>query len=429
MDFKNMGYSSEYISTKIKTTVTSVWFVLFLILTIAVGNYVFSVSLFISHHAEIAQKIHDDFRENLKLDNIYVTDNKIFMFNHEQKKYYEVSHSQVIQIEDIDKNQLRKGINVPLKRNLSILIPQNIVVFEFNNVSVGLDVSHTLYLTIAYIVLVIFSIIILYLFFNLSMKNKNTKIENLTISTQQYVLSERTISYLVSIIHHKLNTPLKILVTKTRLLIETIAINDDIEKNTKDKAEVNYVHIDNALKSIFAITNKLKAYNELSQNESNIYKLCTISKETMDILKDDEFTVEIDYKTKLYEIDKSKVSSHEIIQIFINQIKFSLLQLADKVTFKIFQSSNGYIKILYTDNGNMIEDELKEIIDAGIIVSELKESIEGAYFDLLLNFNILNANPHCGIKILSSNKNGNVFELKLPVFKESYDELKTNKAG
>lgn len=405
---------------KIKSTFTHVGFLLSLIFIASTANYIFSISVFIDDHKEIAKKINEDFKENVKLDNIYVVDNKIFIQNIETKKFYILLQSHIVQIEDDNKNQLNWGFKLPIKKNISILIPQNIILFEFNTLQIGVSTTHTLYLTLSLMFLVIFSVLVTYAFFNLTMRNKNTKIENLTISTQEYVLSERTTSYLVSIIHHKLNTPLKVLVTKTRLLIETIATHNNIEQSLKDKAVINYVHIDSALKNIFAITNKLKSYNELSQNESNIYKLCAISKETMDILKDDEFKVEIDYKTKLYDIDKSKISSHEIIQIFINQIKFSLLQLADKVTFKIFQSSNGSIKILYTDNGNMIEDELKRMIDSRVNVSELTNNIEGAYFDLLLNFNILNANPHCSIKILSSNKNGNVFELTLPVFKHTY---------
>jgi len=257
--------------------------------------------------------------------------------------------------------------------------------------------------------------------FVVAVAKKNSKIANLTLSTQEYVLSKRTASYLVSIIHHKINTPLKILATKSRILLETILLRKEITKEVEDKSRENYFIIDESLKNIVVVTNKLKIYNELSQNESNIYKLCVLSKETIDILTDDEFDVSIDYIAKLYAIDKEKISSHEVIQIFINQIKFSIHNMADKINFNMFKYSNNTITIFYSDNGNIIDDELTKIIKNDINFQDvLDKEIEYASFDLILNFSILNINKNCSITLLSSNENGNLFKIKLPVLKEKF---------
>ena len=61
-------------------------------------------------------------------------------------------------------------------------------------------------------------------------------------------------SYLIGILHHKLNTPLKVLATKSRVLIGTI-INNNIPEYIKEKSEWDYVQIDNSLKTIFNVTN------------------------------------------------------------------------------------------------------------------------------------------------------------------------------
>ena len=68
------------------------------------------------------------------------------------------------------------------------------------------------------------------------------------------MLSERTTSYLVNIMHHKLNTPLKVLSTKSRMLIETIVSQENIDIKIKDKSELDYLQIDKALKTIFNIS-------------------------------------------------------------------------------------------------------------------------------------------------------------------------------
>lgn len=269
--------------------------------------------------------------------------------------------------------------------------------------------------------LVLFSLItlilssILFLYHRECLKNKD-KVRHLKISKQEYALSERTTNYLINIMHHKLNTPLKILSTKSRVLIEHI-VDSNMDLEIKERAEWDFVQIDRALKSIFTITNKLKSYNELSQNEVNMYKLFSISRETIDILKDDDFEMEIDYKSKLFEINTEYISSHEIIQIFINQLKFSLIQLADKITVKIFNHGENHITILYSDNGNPLSNEQISLLNTMDNVLDRYNQIKYVeIFDLILNFDIIN-NSFSSIRLLSSTANGNIFEIKLPTKK------------
>ena len=170
-----------------------------------------------------------------------------------------------------------------------------------------------------------------------------------------------------------------------------------------------------------AYQQQLKTYNALSQNELNLYKLFTISKETSDILKDDEFEIDIDYKSKMFEINKLHLTSHEIIHIFINQIKCSLVLLADKISIKVLKSDKEYVTILYTDNGNKINKNIFDLLKKQTSIANINRSTTDVdYFDLILNFNIINSNKRSSIKILESEDIGNTFEIKLPIIKKKF---------
>jgi len=270
-----------------------------------------------------------------------------------------------------------------------------------------------------FFLLILFSLSINIFYFWIVNK-KTSKIDSLQSTAEQFALSQRTTSFLVRIMHHKLNTPLKTISTKSRTLLKTI-INEDnkISSESVEKANTDYIKLVNSLQTIINVTKKLKVYNEIIQNESNLYKMILLTKETIDMLTDDEFKVDIQYSTRLYDIDKACVSSHEIIQIFIHQLKFSLSQLSDSITVKIFKSDENNITILYSDNGNEIDKPLKTLIDKNLKLFDISVGkIDEDSFDLLLNFIILNNNEYTRIRLLTTNKNGSVFELKLPIIKK-----------
>ena len=196
-------------------------------------------------------------------------------------------------------------------------------------------------------------------------------------------MSERTTSYLVSIMHHKLNTPLKIISTKSRVLSQAI-LNSNLHDDIKRKAEKDSINIDHALTTIFEITNKLKAFKSSSQSELNIYKIFGIAIETIEILRDDEFTINVDEKTKDFEIDKFRLAPHEMIQVFINQIKFSIEEMSTEINIKMFYTDDTKIKILFSDNGNVIEGEILDMLKNNTILEDLDyEDRDDYYTDLL----------------------------------------------
>lgn len=387
------------------------------IITLLLLNYTFLLYSTLETKTYIAKNIYNGLENNISEIN-YNNINKIHVYDNNYIKKFEFYQQKKIISDD---NKPNNYLKIIIRNDIELLLPDNIILFSFSNYKIGLEITYILFNSIFLLVSMIMLVVVMRIMFIVAVAKKNTKIANLTVSTQEYVLSKRTTSYLVSIIHHKINTPLKILATKSRILLETILLRKEITKEIKDKSKENYMDIDASLKDIVIVTNKLKIYNELSQNESNIYKLCVLSKETIDILTDDEFIVSIDYRLKLYAIDKEKISSHEVIQIFINQIKFSIHNMADKINFNMFKYSNNTITIFYSDNGNIIDDELTKIIKNDINFQDvLDKEIESDSFDLVLNFSILNTNKNCNITLISSTENGNLFKIKLPVLKEKF---------
>ena len=359
-----------------------------------------------------AQIIYQNFIAQPRIHKFIVPQERIRIIDNTAKKNYILYDSKFIETVMDDPKPFSLAFYT--SSNIKVVYPYH-VEYMFDDVSIIFEMKYPNQLSQQVLLIVT----IIAFFINLSYTSRinidSSKMKTLKVSVQSYALSQRTTSYLVSIIHHKLNTPLKVLTTKTRMLMQTIDTTPNMDGHRLSKAKSDYMEMHTALKTIMGVTSKLRTYNTLSQNEPNVHTLFTIANETIHILNDDDFIIDIDYQTKLYDIDRDKISSHEIIQIFINQIKFSLAQLADKIGIRIFKADEGSITLLYSDNGNNLDSDFMRTLSTNQTVTALSRSqMESDYFDVLLNFNILNDTSHSKITILSSNMNGNVFEIKLP---------------
>ena len=393
---------------------------LFAIFIVSLGTHYFLINDFANEQAYLSNKIYQkfiDYKDNNyeSINSYYLIINyDIFVVNYQN--YFKIDKK----FTPIEKNSIEKSIfSFKLKKNIYLEYPYY-VSYDYGDtiIKIRITLANTIVVRLFFL-LILFSLSINIFYFWIVNK-KTSKIDSLQSTAEQFALSQRTTSFLVRIMHHKLNTPLKTISTKSRTLLKTI-INEDnkISSESVEKANTDYIKLVNSLQTIINVTKKLKVYNEIIQNESNLYKMILLTKETIDMLTDDEFKVDIQYSTRLYDIDKACVSSHEIIQIFIHQLKFSLSQLSDSITVKIFKSDENNITILYSDNGNEIDKPLKTLIDKNLKLFDISVGkIDEDSFDLLLNFIILNNNEYTRIRLLTTNKNGSVFELKLPIIKK-----------
>jgi hypothetical protein len=317
------------------------------------------------------------------------------------------------------------GLTFITQNNIEIHFP-SYAEYKIDEVIIRISLEHGNHAIIIFSIIIFMVVSIYSILYHIMLHQKLKSLHNIKLSAQEYALSERTTSYLVSIMHHKLNTPLKILATKSRVLAQSI-FDSDLDDNIKSKAEKDYINIDNALKTIFEITSKLKTFKSATQSELNIYKIFGISIETIEILRDDEFSINVDRKTKLFEIDKNRLSPHEMIQVFINQIKFSIEEMSTEINIKMFYSDDKKIKILFSDNGNPVDSHVVQMVKNRRTLESLDpENRDEYYSDLLLNLSILKE-AGGSLKIINSNDNGTTYEIVIPTFKVDLKKIKAKK--
>lgn len=390
-----------------------IFITIMIVLVMSMVMHFFLTMNFIDSFKPLAAKVYQGYVDKDNTKNYIITNEKIFIFDTIKNKQYHLKNKSFVLTNDVIP-KLGLGINV--ENHTTIYYPFY-VSYKFENVDILVEINSPNHFIIYFLLILIITTLIINTMYSKYIDKNTSRMKTLKVSVQEYALSQRTTSYLVSIMHHKLNTPLKVLNTKARMLVEVIDKARGIDEETLAKAQNDYIQLYGAVTTITSVTQKLKSYNESSQNVSRVYELFKMSTDTINILKDDEFTIDVDYNAQNFDINRTIISSHEIIQIFINQIKFSLTQLADKIGVRIFKHDDKSITILYSDNGNKIDDEFIDLLSDNINISEMSNNkLESDQFDLMLNFSILNDSVHSSIKILSSNRNGNVFEIKLPAF-------------
>jgi hypothetical protein len=423
IDFKNIAISS--------LTITGVTFASVLCITITVNLYTtFTISNEFEPSINLLARnyINSKNSPTLLTDNFTDSQINVVIFDEEKNKIFKLNNNSLIDISD--SSPFPKLISVPFDVYISSMTTFEMstlaTMYNVDNLKIKLDIYDKKHIAAdTFIMLLITNSLISHiLYFKLVARNKLILKSLIKVEQYEYALSQRTTADLVSITHHKLNTPLKVLNTKSRMLIDIIKSQDNISQKTLDKALLDYHSIESSLTTISEVTDTLKSFNDLSKHELNLYKLFNVAKETTNVLNDDEFEIILDEKTKLFNIDKSYINSHEMIQIFINQINFSLSMLADKIHIKVFNTSNNVMILLYSDNGNIITDDMIDDLNTNneIFVNADTNHKKNTHYDLTLNFIILNSKDFSNIKILSSNRNGNIFEIKLPVVRA--DETK-----
>lgn len=366
-----------------------------------------------AHYGYVIEMLKKDYKNNTILTKNYYTNTNIEITL--KKKVYVLKNNVFVETKKSNFKNYFFSYSIP-NLHATVYIGSHTLFDSDNGLQIKVDMKQAHNILFVILVLMSSNIVFYSIFHQYILIIKLKALQSFKLSAQEYALSERTTSYLISIMHHKLNTPLKIISTKSRVLAQII-FESNMNGEVKKKVEKDYINLHNALINIFEITNKLKSFKANSQKELNIYKLFGIAIETIEILRDDDFTIDVDRRTKLFEINKIKLSPHEMIQVFINQIKFSVEEMSTEINIKLFNSNNEKIQILFSDNGNPITDEVRELVKKKATLDSLDPEDRNEYYtDLLLNLSILE-NSGGSLKVLSSNENGTTYEIVIPVFK------------
>lgn len=361
----------------------------------------------------IAEGIYKKYKEdNLAFISHNSEDRKVFVVEKKTKNTYSIVNNEFVIVEN---HKFDDFFKARLFGDVYVQYP-SFVSYDFSESTVYFDVLHkhcidTLLFTIIFISSILFNIVAL----NAAIQN-SYKLKTLKISVQEFALAQRTISHFVRIIHHKLNTPIKVLTTQTRMIVSHLKEGNLITEESEKDAGVRFQIIEVAIKSISEVNTKLKSYNDLNKKATNCFKLMLVAKEAIDILKDDTFVWDVDNRLNNYYIDTTLINPYEVIQIFMNQIKFSLYKVSSKIIITVLDVNKQTITLLYSDNGNYISDEVKKLIKADLTVSDLThKNLDEDKYDLMLNFILLNNKTFSSMELLSSTNSGNIFRLKLPI--------------
>lgn len=265
-------------------------------------------------------------------------------------------------------------------------------------------------------------------------------LDNLTLAQDQLVQSEKmaSLGQLVAGVAHEVNTPLGICVTSITALKEKV---EDLQKAV-DSQELTKSYLTDTL-------NLLVEYEQIIERSLNksvelirSFKSVAVEQHTdpeMNInlhqhVYDVVNTVKTLFKHKKYHIniDVAKDLSLVTYPSAWNQILTNFLMNSHIHGFEdrregeisiTFTQSNGYLTLLYTDNGKGIAEGYKKRIFDPFVTT--KRGQGGSGLGLNIVFNLVDAKLGGTIKSLESEQ-GVCFKVKVPIAKTKEKKLQAN---
>lgn len=262
-------------------------------------------------------------------------------------------------------------------------------------------------------------------------------LDSLTLAQDQLVQSEKmaSLGQLVAGVAHEVNTPLGICVTSISALKEKIeTLQQAVENNQLSKSFLN-----NTL-------NLLMEYEEIIERSLNksVELICSFKSVAVEQHTDPEMninlhqhvydvvnTVKTLFKQKKYHINI--IVDKELALLTYpsawNQILTNFLMNSHRHGFEncyegeisiTFTENNGYLTLLYTDNGKGVSDKVKKRIFDPFVTT--KRGQGGSGLGLNIVFNLVNSKLGGTISLLESKKGVN-FQVKVPIKKAKNTQL------
>lgn len=262
-------------------------------------------------------------------------------------------------------------------------------------------------------------------------------LDNLTLTQDQLVQSEKmaSLGQLVAGVAHEVNTPLGICVTSITALKEKV---DDLQKAI-DSQELTKSFLTDTL-------NLLVEYEQIIERSLNksvelirSFKSVAVEQHTDPKMKINLYqhvydvvnTVKTLFKQKKYHINIDVDEKFSLVtypsawnQILTNFLMNSHIHgFEDRregdISIK-FTQTNGYLTLLYTDNGKGVDEEFKKRIFDPFVTT--KRGQGGAGLGLNIVFNLVNSKLGGSIKLLEVDQ-GVCFKVKVPIIQAKNEEL------
>ncbi len=276
-----------------------------------------------------------------------------------------------------------------------------------------------------------------------SNKQLQQSLDDLTLAKDQLVQSEKmaSLGQLVAGVAHEVNTPLGICVTSISALKENVeGLQEAVEKQKLSKSylknTLNLLSeyegiIERSLKKAVDLISSFKsvAVEQHTDPEVNI----NLHKHVYDVVN----TVKTLFKSKRYVISINLDESLNLVTYpsAWNQIITNLLMNSHIHGFEgnkegnisiAFTQSEGYLTLVYGDDGIGIPKELRKRIFDPFVTT--KRGQGGSGLGLNIVFNLVNTKLQGNISLLDSEQ-GTYFEVKVPIVNTNESELLTDKTA
>ena len=264
--------------------------------------------------------------------------------------------------------------------------------------------------------------------------------DNLTLAQDQLIQSEKmaSLGQLVAGVAHEVNTPLGICVTSITALKEKV---EDLQKAIESQ-ELTKSYLTDTLSLLIEYEQIIERSLNKSVELIRSFKSVAVEQHTdpeMNInlyqhVYDVVNTVKTLFKQKKYhiniEVDKDVTlvtypsAWNQILTNFLMNSHIHGFEDRHEGEISItFTKSNGYLTLLYTDNGKGIPESLEKRIFDPFVTT--KRGQGGSGLGLNIVFNLVNAKLGGTIKSLESEQ-GVSFKVKVPIVQAKESELQVN---
>lgn len=268
-------------------------------------------------------------------------------------------------------------------------------------------------------------IMTLYVFNLLARKEKD--IYKFVSDKESSLLNSIMTIYITENLHHELLTPVKVIMTKNRVLNNTLqnVLNNKTDKDNtffisdieiiKSKESLEYIEM--SVEQIHSVLQNMRDAKIIKKGTNqSIYDMVEHAIGLMDLITSDEFEYEIDEEFDKFKIGNT-LATGSFLNILLNHIKNSIEASSDNIQF-VFKGFNGEQILLHIiDDGNGIPEEtLKKLFGANNSYKTQSDEVIGSIRGngLFLNKSIINRSDG-DIKLVKTDMYGTTFELIIPV--------------
>lgn len=264
-------------------------------------------------------------------------------------------------------------------------------------------------------------LVTLYLFRLLSRKESQLYKE---ISEKESSLLNNIMTiYITENLHHELLTPVKVIMTKARVLgsiVEKYDIQDDnaiyaMDGKYIEKSKESLDYIEMSIQQITSVLENMRQAKMVKKSDNQtVFDVIEHSINLIDIITATEFRHELDAKLDEFALNQ-KLSTGAFLNIMLNHIKNSIEADADLIEFKCVDDNDKFVYLHIKDDGNGIPEKvlkhLFETNNSSKVQANKSQSIRGN--GLFLNKNIMERSGG-DITLIETSSEGTTFEIKIP---------------